>query len=62
MNQIELTVLVAVVTGGAQGIGHAIGERLLRSGAELAIWDIDGRGSTLSALGHGARACGGTDR
>jgi len=31
----------AVVTGGAQGIGFAIAERLVRSGASVALWDID---------------------
>jgi 2-dehydro-3-deoxy-L-rhamnonate dehydrogenase (NAD+) len=41
MNQIDLKGRVAVVTGGAQGIGHAISDRLLRSGASVVIWDID---------------------
>ncbi len=41
MNQIDLKGRVAVVTGGAQGIGLAIGQRLLASGARLVIWDID---------------------
>ncbi|QHJ00494.1 SDR family oxidoreductase [Xylophilus rhododendri] len=31
----------AVVTGGAQGIGFAIGKRLLAGGAKLCIWDAD---------------------
>ena len=31
----------AVVTGGAQGIGRAIVERFLDSGAAVAIWDRD---------------------
>jgi len=41
MNQIDLEGRVAVVTGGAQGIGYATCERLLRSGATVVIWDID---------------------
>ncbi|MEJ1161829.1 SDR family NAD(P)-dependent oxidoreductase [Prosthecomicrobium sp. N25] len=32
---------VAVVTGGAQGIGRAVVERLLDDGARVAIWDLD---------------------
>ncbi|MEO5735467.1 MAG: SDR family NAD(P)-dependent oxidoreductase [Rubrivivax sp.] len=41
MNQIDLKGRVAVVTGGAQGIGFATAQRLLQSGAEVVIWDID---------------------
>ena len=41
MNRIDLAGRVAVVTGGAQGIGHAIAERLLGSGAAVVLWDID---------------------
>jgi 2-dehydro-3-deoxy-L-rhamnonate dehydrogenase (NAD+) len=40
-NKIDLTGRVAVVTGGAQGIGRAIVERFLDSGAKVAIWDHD---------------------
>jgi NAD(P)-dependent dehydrogenase (short-subunit alcohol dehydrogenase family) len=40
-NRIDLAGRTAVVTGGAQGIGRAIVERLLDSGASVAIWDRD---------------------
>lgn len=41
MNQIDLEGRRAVVTGGGQGIGRAIAERLLASGAAAALWDRD---------------------
>ena len=41
MNQIDLKNRKAVITGGAQGIGRAIAERLLDSGASVSIWDRD---------------------
>jgi 3-oxoacyl-[acyl-carrier protein] reductase len=41
MNRIDLSGRVAVVTGGAQGIGRAVVERFLASGASVAIWDRD---------------------
>lgn len=40
-NKIDLSGRSAVVTGGAQGIGRAITERFLESGAAVAIWDRD---------------------
>ncbi len=57
MNRIDLSGRVAVVTGGAQGIGYAICERFLQSGAEVVVWDIDGPTTdaackALSALGN----------
>jgi 2-dehydro-3-deoxy-L-rhamnonate dehydrogenase (NAD+) len=42
MNQLDFAGRVAVVTGGAQGIGAAIAKRLKASGAKVAIWDLDG--------------------
>ena len=41
MNRIDLKGRVAVITGGAQGIGYAVAERMLKSGAEVVLWDID---------------------
>ena len=41
MNQIDLKGRVAVITGGAQGIGYAVAERFLQSGASAVLWDID---------------------
>jgi len=41
MNQIDLKGRIAVVTGGAQGIGYATAARMLQSGATVALWDID---------------------
>jgi 2-dehydro-3-deoxy-L-rhamnonate dehydrogenase (NAD+) len=41
MNRIDLAGRCAVITGGAQGIGLAIAERLLESGASLSLWDVN---------------------
>jgi 2-dehydro-3-deoxy-L-rhamnonate dehydrogenase (NAD+) len=41
MNRIDLEGRVAVVTGGASGIGWAIVERFVGSGAQVVIWDRD---------------------
>jgi len=41
MNQYDLKDKVAVITGGAQGIGFAVAQRMQTSGAKVAIWDRD---------------------
>ncbi|SDD50499.1 SDR family NAD(P)-dependent oxidoreductase [Paraburkholderia lycopersici] len=41
MNQLDLKNRVMVVTGGARGLGYAVAQRALRSGAVVALWDID---------------------
>ncbi len=41
MNTVDFSHRTAIVTGGAQGIGHAVARRLTAGGARVAIWDID---------------------
>ena len=41
MNSIDLKGRIAIVTGGARGIGFAVARRMLRSGAQVVLWDID---------------------
>ena len=55
MNKIDLEGRVAVVTGGAQGIGYAIAERMLASGAAVSLWDADA-GKLAEAKGALAKA------
>jgi len=40
MNNIDLQGKVAVITGGARGIGYAVAERFLDSGASVVLWDV----------------------
>src|SRR6185503_3063597 len=43
MNQLDFAGRNAIVTGGAQGIGLAIVNRLVASGARVRVWDRDRR-------------------
>jgi 2-dehydro-3-deoxy-L-rhamnonate dehydrogenase (NAD+) len=54
MNRIELDGKSAIVTGGARGIGFAIAQRLLASGAACSLWDCD-----AGALEKSAKALAG---
>lgn len=47
---------VAIVTGGAGGIGRAIAARLQRDGHRVALWDLDGKaaGQAAAALPAGS--------
>ncbi len=56
MNQYDLSGRVAAITGGAQGIGRAIAERFVASGAKVALWDMDTALATKTAAEIGATA------
>jgi len=45
---------VAVVTGGAQGIGRAVAEDLRKGGARIVIWDVDADLAAKTATEIGA--------
>jgi len=51
---------VAVITGGARGIGHAIGERYAAEGAHVVVADLNEAEcqTTAAAIGHGAIGIG----
>jgi 3-oxoacyl-[acyl-carrier protein] reductase len=50
---------VCVVTGGARGIGEAIGRRFGAGGATVAVWDVDGDDAarTAASIGGSGHAC-----
>jgi NAD(P)-dependent dehydrogenase (short-subunit alcohol dehydrogenase family) len=54
MNSYDFGGQCAVVTGGTSGIGAAVVERLVASGARVAVWDLDiaSPDGRLSALPH----------
>jgi NAD(P)-dependent dehydrogenase (short-subunit alcohol dehydrogenase family) len=56
MNKIDLNDQVAVVTGGAQGLGFAMAHRILQSGAKVSLWDMNAEVLALAVekLGAGA--------
>ncbi len=49
MNQIDLNGRVAIITGGARGIGFAAARRMIASGAKVVLWDVDA--AALAAAG-----------
>tara|TARA_Y100000294_G_scaffold129268_2_gene121115 strand:+ start:918 stop:1670 length:753 start_codon:yes stop_codon:yes gene_type:complete len=49
LNKFDIEGRTAVVTGGARGIGFAVVERLLASGAQVAIWDFDEKAASEAA-------------
>ena len=54
MNKIDLYQRVAIITGGARGIGRSSAERLLASGARVSLWDIDAAALAAAASELGA--------
>ena len=53
MNALDLEGRTAVITGGAAGIGFAISQRLVASGARVSLWDRDEK-----TLARAAKALG----
>jgi 3-oxoacyl-[acyl-carrier protein] reductase len=58
MNRLDFAGRTAIVTGGAQGIGLAIVQRLVGSGARVRIWDRDEKLLKKSVATLGAAASG----
>jgi 3-oxoacyl-[acyl-carrier protein] reductase len=56
MNHIDLERRVAVITGGARGIGYAAAQRFVAAGARVALWDLDGAAEAAGRL-DGAIGC-----
>src|SRR5206468_1556477 len=48
-NKLDLQDRIAIVTGGSGGIGLAIAQRLVASGAKVVLWDINA--DAVSAAG-----------
>ena len=56
MNQLDLKGRHAIVTGGAAGLGLAISQRFLASGAEVTWWDRDAAAMAAAQKALGALA------
>lgn len=57
MNQLDLKGRTCAITGGARGIGLAIAERCVASGAKVALWDVDRAEAEAQAKRLGGLAC-----
>lgn len=58
MNRLDFHGRHAVITGGANGLGLAIAERLLASGGDVTLWDCDRAAVEAAAQRLGANAVG----
>jgi 2-dehydro-3-deoxy-L-rhamnonate dehydrogenase (NAD+) len=58
MNQLDLQGRHAVITGGATGLGFAIAQRMIASGARVTLWDRDEAGLARAAQALGVAAQG----
>ncbi|MBK1699173.1 SDR family NAD(P)-dependent oxidoreductase [Rhodovibrio salinarum] len=58
MNKIDMDNRVAVITGGARGIGYAAAERVIAGGGRVILWDIDGDAVADAAERLGPQASG----
>ena len=56
MNAYDFRDQVAVITGGSQGIGYAVAQRMIENGATVLLWDIDANRAEASAKKLGATA------
>jgi 3-oxoacyl-[acyl-carrier protein] reductase len=59
MNHYDFQGRTAIVTGGAQGIGYAIAQRLLQGKADIVLWDMDAK---LLAQARASLGAGGSVR
>jgi 2-dehydro-3-deoxy-L-rhamnonate dehydrogenase (NAD+) len=51
MNQLDLKGRHAVITGGASGLGYAISQRMIASGAKVTWWDVN-----TEVMAHASKA------
>lgn len=53
----ELNTDIALITGGGNGLGRLLAERLGKMGTKVIIWDINKKGKETS-YPKGAKECG----
>ncbi len=58
MNQLDMNGRHAVITGGATGLGYAIAQRMLASGARVTLWDRDTQALAKACAELGPKAHG----